>query len=225
VYMSRLQVCRKFHVDLWGELLLTKKKNFKRLIFSVYQHYEKSSKSFFLRVDKLQPKKMRKPLSKFAAQKVDKDKLSAFYDFSVKKFRVVIKRAKHLRGNVFQRLLYFFEGQLCVFLYRSHICTTVPHAKLLINKLSNILVNNNLIKNPKPGFHLVPYDFLVLNDIETKTIALTYKLNVGTCRLRERHLEFDYDILAFLFMPIDLSLLLFYFPANFENAFFTPRYH
>lgn len=176
-------------------------------------------------MDKLQPKKTRKPLSKFAAKKADKDKLAAFYDFSIKKFRVVVKRAKHLRGNVFQRLLYFFEGQLSVFLYRSQICATVPHAKLLINKLDGILVNNNYIKKPKPGFHLVPFDCLVLSELESKDTALAYKLNIGTCRLHEHHLEFDYDIFAMVFMPIDKSLLYFYFPVNFANAFFTPRYH
>lgn len=223
--MSRLQVCRKFHVDLWGEVLTSNKKNVKRLLPSIYQTYEKRKGAFFLRVDKLQPKKIRKPLSKFAAQKADKDKLSAFYDFSVKKFRVIAKRAKHLRGNVFKRLLHFFEGQLCVLLYRFQICLTVPHAKLFIQTLDNILVNNNLVFKPKPGFHLSPFDFLVLPNIKAIETAAYYKLQIGTCRLREYHLDFDYSVMAVAFLPIEANRLFFHFPANFANAFFTPRYH
>jgi len=107
VIMSRIQVCRKFHVDLWGELITTRKKFFGRLLPSIYQYYEKRPGGFLLRIDKLRPKKVRKPLSKFSLSKVDKDKLAAFYDFSCRKLRVVIKRAKHLRGNVFQNLLIF----------------------------------------------------------------------------------------------------------------------
>lgn len=222
--MQRFKICRKLNVDIWGEVLFTTKTF--QLLEVIYRPREDFGRNFVLRIDKTTPTKLKRPLSKFSLGKVDKAKFEAFYDFSPKQLRHIISRAKGLRINTQATLLKLLELQLHIVLWRTQFFRLQSDIKTFI-KRGNVCVNpigNQFIPQTIAGFRVSKFDFIIFN--KPNLNYFLYLRQRQYFRLREHHLYINYGTCSiFLVDWPDPAKLFHFFPFEYANIFFTPRYY
>lgn len=222
--MKRFSICRFVKADLWGECLFTNKSL--RLIKELYFREENLGPNFVLRIDKIVPAKLKRPLSNFSLGKIDKLKFSTFYDFTPRQFRHIVSRAKCNQNDIQAHLLKFLESQLHIVLWRTHLFKLQSEVKQFI-RAGNVSVNSH---NNYAGIQIMPkfrvskYDFITF---KKPNLNHFNRLNtLSLFKLREHHLLINYSTMSIFYLEYPDPLKLFhYFPFEYSNIFFTPRLH